>query len=102
VLTVSLPIGLVFGALALGCRSLALSPARRRRWHAALLRLPGLSGLAWARAREQFARALQLLYHSGVAPGAAWTAAVDPEEAEPQPAVRDASTKRPARARRFS
>jgi general secretion pathway protein F len=75
VLTVSLPVGLLVGALALWCRSLSVSPARRRRWHALLLRLPGLSGLAWARAREQFARALQLLYHSGVSPGPAWTAA---------------------------
>jgi general secretion pathway protein F len=75
VLTESLPIGLVATALALWCRSLAISPARRRRWHAALLRMPGLSGLAWARAREQFTRALELLYHSGVAPGTAWTAA---------------------------
>jgi general secretion pathway protein F len=75
VLTVSLPIALGMGALAFWCRSLAVSPARRRRWHAGLLRLPGLSGLAWARAREQFARALQLLYHSGVAPASAWAAA---------------------------
>jgi type II secretory pathway component PulF len=75
VLTVSLPVALVVGALGLWCRSLAVAPARRRRWHAALLRLPGLSGLAWTRAREQFARALQLLYHSGVAPGPAWAAA---------------------------
>src|SRR5206468_5331024 len=55
VLTVSLPIALAGGILALWCRSLAVSPARRRHWHAALLRLPGLSGLAWARARAQFA-----------------------------------------------
>src|SRR5438093_2018374 len=75
VLTVSLPVALVVGAVGPWCRSLAVSPARRRRWHAALLRLPGLSGLAWTRAREQFARALQLLYHSGVAPGATWAAA---------------------------
>ena len=74
-LTVSLPVALAVGVVGLWCRSLAVSPARRRRWHAALLRLPGLSGLAWTRAREQFARALQLLYHSGVAPGAAWAAA---------------------------
>lgn len=75
VLTVSLPVAVAAGLLALGCRSLAVSPARRRQWHAALLRLPGLSGLAWSRAREQFARSLQLLYHSGVAPAAAWAAA---------------------------
>jgi len=75
VLTVSLPLGVAAAALALWCRSLAISPARRRQWHAFLLRLPGLSGLAWASAREQFVRALQLLYHSGVAPGSAWTAA---------------------------
>jgi general secretion pathway protein F len=75
VLTVSLPVGLAVGGLALWCRSMAIAPARRRQWHAFLLRLPGLSGLAWARSREQFARALQLLYHGGVSPGTAWVAA---------------------------
>jgi general secretion pathway protein F len=75
VLTVSLPITVVAVGLAFWLQSLAVWPTRRRRWHAALLRLPGLGGLAWARARELFARALQLLYHSGVPPGAAWAAA---------------------------
>lgn len=75
VLAVSLPVALVAVALALWLRSLAVWPTRRRRWHAVLLRLPGLGGLAWARARELFARALQLLYHSGVPPGTAWAAA---------------------------
>jgi general secretion pathway protein F len=75
ILTVSLPVALAAGGLALWCRSLIVWPTRRRRWHAALLAFPGLSGLAWARARELFARALQLLYHSGVPPAAAWTAA---------------------------
>jgi general secretion pathway protein F len=74
-LTVSLPLALVAASIAILFRSMSVSPARRRRWHALLLRLPGLSGLAWTRAREQFARALQLLYRSGVPPGAAWAAA---------------------------
>lgn len=75
VLTVSLPLTLVIGLLALWFRSLVAWPTRRRRWHAALLRVPGAAGLEWARARALFARALQLLYHSGVPPGAAWAAA---------------------------
>jgi general secretion pathway protein F len=75
VLTVSLPAALVAGGMALWFRSLIVWPTRRRQWHAVLLALPGMGGLAWARARELFARALQLLYHSGVPPAAAWVAA---------------------------
>jgi general secretion pathway protein F len=75
VLTVSLPLALAAGGLALWLRAISISPSRRRRWHALLLRVPGLAGLGWARSREQFVRALQLLYHGGVAPGMAWAAA---------------------------
>jgi general secretion pathway protein F len=47
-------------------RRLLRAPARRRRWHALLLRVPGLAGLLMAMDTARFASTLSILMASGV------------------------------------
>jgi len=56
--------GLVLAAFA--ARALLRSPARRRRWHALLLRLPGVAGVLVAVDTARFASTLSILMASGV------------------------------------
>ncbi len=53
-------------ALALGARRLLRSPARRKRWHRFLLKVPGISGLLIAVDTARFASTLSILMASGV------------------------------------
>ena len=58
---------LVAGVLAsFGARALLRAPSRRRRWHAFLLRLPGISGVLVAVDTARFASTLSILMASGV------------------------------------
>jgi type II secretory pathway component PulF len=58
-------------------RRLPRHPRWRRRWHTCLLRLPGFGAIAVGRSRAVFAAALRMLYHGGVNPYDAWSAASD-------------------------
>ena len=62
--TLWLLIGL--GAALFAFRRLLREPRRRRRWHALLLRLPGVSGLLIALDTARFASTLSILMASGV------------------------------------
>jgi general secretion pathway protein F len=57
-------VALVLGSIAF--RRLLRAPARRRRWHALLLRVPGLAGLLVAIDTARFASTLSILMASGV------------------------------------
>jgi len=52
--------------LVLGVRRLLREPRRRRRWHALLLRVPGVAGLVIALDTARFASTLSILMASGV------------------------------------
>lgn len=53
-------------ALYIGCRRLLRNPRRRRRWHRALLSIPGVSRLLIAMDTARFASTLSILMASGV------------------------------------
>lgn len=84
-LTFSLPVTLavVFGSLAF--RWFVRTAAGRSLWSRIALRLPGLGALAVGRSRAVFAASLRFLYHGGVNPYDAWTAAT---EAVPNDVIR--------------
>lgn len=58
-------------ALVLAARAAVRSPAGRRRWHRALLRIPGIGDLITKIELARFSRTLGTLLHNGVSPLAA-------------------------------
>lgn len=74
---VTLPLVLVSVLAAWALRRWIRTPRGQLRWHRFLLGVPGIGGVAFARSRAVFSAALRLLYHGGVNPPSAWTAASD-------------------------